>query len=394
MISRDLILATLTSFLSYFVMSAIISPLGIVSGLLAEHFSIEVTTATAMFSYLTTGVLIGSFLSIFVNPRFGSKPAILVSCGVLILALLSLRFASHASALAPSFLAIGASCGLLLASAAIVLTALYSERRRPSALLATDSFYSLAGYSIAPFAGWTIAQSMHWATVYSVALIVTALIVVLAAVTKYPSEEKADTSSSIPIDTAKAWPLSVYLIGAALLIYLVIFVFIYSWVPAYAVEQFGLTFADAGRLVGQFFLGLFVGQLVIFFLALKVDVRILIAALSIIAGSVTLLVWTAGSASTLEAALFALGATTGGLLKPLIAYGTQVHITPSARLVGFFMFSTAVGSSISPALGAYIVEQSSIKTVLMAVSFGYASIIMLILAAIFSARSMNVERTQ
>ena len=50
-LSRDALSVTLTSFLSYALMSAILSPLGVVSVALAEHYAIGVSAATATFSY-------------------------------------------------------------------------------------------------------------------------------------------------------------------------------------------------------------------------------------------------------------------------------------------------------------------------------------------------------
>lgn len=46
---------------------------GVVSGAISTHYEISITAATASFSYLTTGVLAGSFLSMLVNPLLGSR---------------------------------------------------------------------------------------------------------------------------------------------------------------------------------------------------------------------------------------------------------------------------------------------------------------------------------
>ncbi len=57
---------TFGSFLAYFIMSAIISPLGVISGPVAEHFQISLTAANASFSYLTSGVFIGTLIAVFI----------------------------------------------------------------------------------------------------------------------------------------------------------------------------------------------------------------------------------------------------------------------------------------------------------------------------------------
>lgn len=382
-LSRHSVLATLTSFLSYFVMSAIISPLGLVSGALASRYDISLTAATALFSYLTTGVLIGSFLSIFANPRFGSRTVILGASGVLFFTILAMRAVDLATFLPIAFLIIGSACGLLLAAAAIVLTAVYREPHRPSALLATDSFYSFAGFATTPLAGWVIAQSMHWTFAYAVAALVALAIAGIAYFTKYPPEMTAPKSAE---GNTERWPPAVFFVGAALFVYLVSFVFVYSWAPAYAASEFGVAAGAAGGLVSRFFLGLFFGQLVMFFLALRVDVRLLLGVVGAGAVLATIGLWTSASAGQFGMSLMALGLVAGGILKPLIAYGAQAAQRPTSRLIGFYMFSTALGSSIAPALGAFIVEQSNIKTVLMATTAGLALTYAFIVASMIVSR--------
>ena len=382
-LSKDSVLATLTSFLSYFVMSAIISPLGIVSGSLASQFDIAQTSATALFSYLTSGVLIGSFLSIVANPAIGSRMVILLSSAILALTLVLMRFVQSAALLPVAFIFIGAACGLLLATAAIVLTGVYRENHRPSALLATDSFYSFAGFATTPFAGWIIANAMHWSAAYIIALLITAIIFVLALFTRYPPEMKP------PADLkhhSAAWTPAVFLVGAALFVYLVSFVFVYSWTPAHASAAFSVSPEASGLLISRFFLGLFFGQLVMFFLALRIDVRLIIGLVSVAAAFVTIGLWASSSASQLGVSLFTLGLIAGGLLKPLIAFGTQIVSHPTSRLIGFYMFCTALGSSVSPALGALIVERSDIKTLLFLTTGGFVLTFVLVAASIVVAK--------
>ena len=380
---RDPFLATVTSFMSYFVMSAIISPLGIVSGSISAQYEISLPAATALFSYLTTGVLVGSLLSIVANPALGSRIVTLVSSVALAITIVLLRVIDSAEFLPVAFVLIGASCGLLLATAAIVLTAIYSERHRPSALLATDSCYSFAGFVATPLAGFVVAQAMHWTYAYGFALIMTIVIGVISYCVKYPPEMKAAEEAR---KEEARWPVSVFLIGAALIVYLISFIFVYSWTPAYATEAFGLEPSAAGLLVSQFFLGLFFGQIVMFFAALRIDVRILIGAIGAAATMVTAGLWLSESASQLGLSLFALGFATGGLLKPVIAYGTQVLAHPTSRLVAFYMLCAAIGSSISPAFGAYLVNSSSIKSLLYGTTIGFAATYALLVMSFFASR--------
>ena len=353
------------------------------SGAISDHYGVSLTAATALFSYLTTGVLIGSLLSIVANPALGSKTVILISGAVLAATIVALRLVDQAGFLPIAFVVIGTSCGLMLASAAIVLTAIYSERHRPSALLATDSSYSFAGFVATPLAGIVVAQSMHWTYAYGFALAVTLTIMGIGVFVKYPEELKADEDAPA---AQTRWPLSVYLVGGAMVVYLICFIFVYSWTPAHAAAAFGVAADEAGDIVSRYFLGLLLGQIIAFFIALKIDVRLLIAISGAGATLVSSGIWLSDSASQLGLALLAYGFIAGGLLKPLIAYGTQVLPHPTSRLVGFYMLCMAIGSSISPALGAYIVEMSDIETVLQFITVGLVLTVALIYSSFYLSR--------
>lgn len=386
-LARDALMPTATSLLSYFVMSAIISPLGIASGAISDHYGISITSATALFSYLTTGVLIGSFLSILVNPLLGSRRVILLSSAALIGICVLVRWIDAAWCLPAAFVCVGAGCGLLLASAAIVITGIYEERHRASALLATDSFYSFAGFIAVPIAGWAVARSLHWTSMYAVALLATLLLGVTAWLATYPAERARGAESRSGIDVG--WPIAAYLVGASLFVYLVSFIFVYAWAPAYASVTFDLAADESGALVGRFFLGLFLGQIAMFFVALRINVRLLLGVIGAGATLVSVGLWASETAAQFGIMLLGLGLVTGGLLKPMIAFGTQVVPSPSSRLVGFYMFCSALGSSVSPVLSAYIVETSSVATVMILITVGFSITYLLLIASMAASRGVD-----
>ena len=55
---------TLISFLAYFIMSGMLSPIGIILGPMADHFEQPIKVISAQFSWLTMGILVGSVLAL------------------------------------------------------------------------------------------------------------------------------------------------------------------------------------------------------------------------------------------------------------------------------------------------------------------------------------------
>lgn len=179
-----------------------------------------------------------------------------MSAMMLMASLIALRWIDTSSLLLAAFVIIGVNCELLLATSAIVITGVYREHHRPPALLATDSFYSFAGFAAVPVAGWVIAQSMHWTNVYLIAFVATLLLGAIASSTEYPSKSDSSDDSS---EQSLRWPIAVYLVGSALFVYIVSFVWIYAWAPVYASSELGVSADVAGILIGRFSLGLFIG---------------------------------------------------------------------------------------------------------------------------------------
>ncbi|MBL4838890.1 MAG: MFS transporter, partial [Kordiimonadaceae bacterium] len=353
------------------------------------HYGISVTHATALFSYITVGVFFGCFLSMFAFSALGTKRVILIANTLLLVVMIITRLVDQADFLPVSFSILGVCGGLLLSGAAISLTAVYTEKHRASALLATDSFYSLAGVLSTYAAGAAAARHLHWTTAYAIVAVACLIIALLTMVSRYPSLEvpRKQTSTTGPV----RWPLGVFFVAAALTVYVTGLTSIYSWVPTYATTSFGALPAEAGALVGQMFTGMFFGQLAMFFLALRVNVSLLILMCSSGAFLATIAIGVAPDIDTLSYAMLILGLLGGGLLKTLISFGTQFSKKPTARMVGFLMFSMTLGSAIAPALSAWIVEQESVSAALNWASTGYGVTLILLVISLWLKR-INLQR--
>ena len=371
---------TLGSFLAYFVMSAVISPLGLVSGPIAEHFSISITTATAAFTYLTTGVFVGTLIAVFIFDHLRLRTVILGGVALIAMSIAAIYAIDSFAVFALALAVIGASCGVELSAAAVVIAKLYSERLRASMLLLTDSFYSIAGVASTSLAGVFLARQFHWSSAYLLAFVVTLVIGVIALTGRYPST-RADAAEHDDAGTDWNWPPGVHLIGLAMLIYLVGFVSIYSWVPNYAQQSLGAGVEASSEIVSRMFLGMFVGQLIMFFLVLRFSLPRLIVIYASLATLLTVSLWTVASASQLELAMLGLGLATGGLFKTVLTYGTTLVADASPKMVAYLIFHAGLGTAIAPFLSAQIVTMGTIATALQFATVCYVLTFGLIVAA-------------
>jgi len=373
---------TFGSFLAYFVMSAVISPLGVVSGPIAEHFAIPLTAANASFTFLTSGVFIGTLIAVFIFDFLGLKKIIIGGISIICLSIYSIYSIDSFLVFKICLLLIGISCGTEMSAAAVVIAKIYDEKMRASMLLLTDSFYSMAGAISTSLAGIFLAWSWHWSSAYVPAFVAAFCIAAIALFSRYP-----DTARVVPeiesatTKVATRWPLSVHVIGLSMMVYLVGFVTIYSWVPNYSQSFLGLSAEASSEVVSRLFMGMFVGQLIMFFLVLKFSLRALITIYAALATLLTVSLWTVNAAAMLPLAMLGLGLVTGGLFKTVLSYGTTAVEEPSPKMVSYLIFHAGLGTAIAPFVSSMVVERFSMLAVLQFATLCYVLMLALILIA-------------
>lgn len=380
---------TFGGFLAYFVMSAIISPLGVISRPIAEHFDISVTMATAAFTYLTSGVFLGTLIAVFIFDFVRLKHVVIAGAIVICLSIYSIYAIDRFLGFTLGLALIGASCGIELSAAAVVIAKIYDEKLRASMLLLTDSFYSMAGVISTALAGMLLARQFHWSSAYLLAFVVSLCIAAIALTSRYPATQKQGVEQPDKTDE-QYWPASVHLIGLALLIYLVGFVGIYSWVPNYAQETLALSVETSSEIVSRMFLGMFLGQLIMFFLVLRFPLHKLIVIYAIMATLLTVSLWTVNTAIQLQIAMLILGLATGGLFKTMLTYGTTLVKDPSPKMVSYLIFHAGLGTAVAPFVSSFIVERHDMIAALQFSTICYILTCAMILAACW-LRSRQVK---
>lgn len=368
---------TFGCFLAYFVMSAVISPLGLVSAPIAAQFDVSLPAANATFTFLTTGIFIGTVIAVFIFDYLQLKRVIVGGAAAICVAIFLVYSLDSFLVLKLSLGLIGISCGIELSAAAVVIAKIYDEKLRASMLLLTDSFYSIAGVLSTMIAGVFLARQMHWSSAYLLAFVVTFFIAAIALSSRYPVTAAGQVASD-HAGSEDRWPLSVHTVGFSMLLYLVGFVTIYSWVPNYAQSALAASVDESGAVVSRLFLGMFIGQLIMFFLVLKFSLRTLILVYAILATALTFSLWSVSSSSQLQLAMLILGLVTGGLFKTLLTFGTTAVSNPSPRMVSYLIFHAGLGTAIAPYVSSMVVEGFSMHAVLQFATICYLAMLVLI----------------
>lgn len=349
------------SFLTYFVLSAMLAPIGILSGPMAEHFDLPVTEVTRQFSWLTGGALVGSIIALLIFDYFSLKRLFSVIYGVIAIALFSLAAIDSLEYARYVLGIVGVGSGVGLAGAAITISHTYSEERRASMLVITDGCFSIAGFVTSWLAAWLISQQFGWSTTYQLLGFAAAAIFALAITSNFPT----DTHIALAEVHAEKWPLPVWLCVVSLFLFTLGQSSMLYWLPNYATTELGAPPVKAGALVGQFWLGMFFAQIFVAWWVLKIGVRKLLSIAPVTAFIFSLPLWNYNDIDGLAVLALIWGFGNLALLKAILSRATEMVSTPSPRLVSLLLLGATVGTAVSPYVTSQIVEWTDNHTILM-----------------------------
>ncbi len=378
---------TLACFLAYFVMSAMLAPIGIVSTPLAAHFNVTISEITNAFSALTQGILIGAVIALSFSTRTPLRAVFVVLFVIMSGVLVLMSTLPSLGWFQAALLIIGVGCGLGLAAAAATISAAFEDNQRASALVATDGCFSVAGILIPAYATYTLSESLPVGSVYAVIAGIAALIVVLATVSRFPRPPASRTSQP---SAGSRWPLSAWLGIAALTTYTLGQYAILWWLPPHLDARWGIEIASGGVLVGRFWTGMFIAQIVVTIAVLRIGTfRLLgIAAVLTAVGSIPL--WTTGDMRLLPSLALLWGIANLGLLKLALTFVTLQFEAPSPRLVSCVLLGATLGTAISPFVSSRIVESAGTGAVL---KFGTACHVVMALLIITALKIKKQSKT-
>ena len=104
---------TLIAFLSYMIMSGLLTQAGVILNAIADQLDMSAARTVSIFSWLTGGALIGTLLSMYLYTRFSVRRLLLTTYSVLLLlgAALPVLTGAGYTTLAAVFLGLGVCCG-------------------------------------------------------------------------------------------------------------------------------------------------------------------------------------------------------------------------------------------------------------------------------------------
>jgi TsgA-like MFS transporter len=362
--TKNRLLLSLIAFLSYMIMSGLLTQIGVILNAFSADLNYPAEKAVGVFSYLTGGALIGTFMALGLYSMY-SLGRVLKVCYALFLATMCTLVALVSPSLGLvqiCFLVLGICCGCGLSGGAVIISKIYENAQRASAFIATDCSFSAAGYVFPTLAIWLLSQNANWTVSYGAVGVLAFVLFILLFVVRFPETEGSlPNSTSVLAQLRAILRLRVILMGVGVCAYLVAQTTFLTWAPNYLQDTFQLSAKEASAVIGNYWgLSIF-GLLSSAILIHKIKPRyMLMTAVTIAIGSSLFFV----STNDVEHFLllsFAFGFLTTCIYKIAMAVGSQQIANAPAMLVTFLLFSGGIGSASAPALSGLVVNTYGVR---------------------------------
>lgn len=387
---KNRILLTAIAFLSYMVMSGLLTQAGVILNAIAEQLQLPASEAVSVFSWLTGGALVGTFISMYLYTRFQLRLLLTLTYSVFIGLMVLLQFVliQSYSELAALFLGLGLCCGLGLSGGAVIISRIYHAQRRASAFIATDCSFSAAGYLFPTLAGILLVMNLDWRLSYQAVALLAVLILICVWMSDLPELHSQSVSPQTHNDSA--WQQFRYIttprvicfaIGVCL--YLIAQTSFLTWAPNYLMARFELPASEASQVVGNYWGFSIFGLLLSVVLVNIIPTRLMLLVVSAIAVTFSMVFLSLTDPAMFLTLGIAFGLLTTCTYKIAISVGTQQVSDSPPMLVTLMLFSGSIGSTLAPALSGLVVSAfdesgalwlSAIAFMLMITLFGAALI--------------------
>lgn len=381
------------SYLSYYFVGALVSTLGIVLGPLCAAFHKDPSFIGQVFTLMNIGMFVPIMLGGILMKKWGlQKPLVIAAaCTVLISILLFLTPTLTMFSVAVAI--IGACGGIFMTIGSYLVVRINpDEKRRSSALIFTDFFFSLAGATLSFLLAWMFKLGASWLAMYAIMGALGVLMLILTLRSRYPATEAPQTSHQQ--GTTESWGISVWLLCFALFLFLLAEPIFTLWTPGYLQWRFTLKPEQAALFTTVYWvakaIGLFLNQFTVKWMKLRTFLLICttigLVAIALISNS--------SSTTLILVACGAFGFFNSGLFSGLMSYGSLQVSHSSPTLVSALLTCGTVGTLLFATVSSLVNSHFGLHGAVNAATAAYALLMVTLLAAITCSKAERLHHAR
>ena len=345
---------SLICILIYVVIAGFVTQIGLLTGPIASAYNKEVTSTTAIFSFLTGGFLAGTFAAYFLLDYIRIKSMVLGYGLLLIISVFGILFIENYSVL-PVFLGIiGFVTGISTCIAGIVVGRLWEAKKRESFFIGLDAAYNLGGVFFPFVTTYILLRQLPWTYCLLAVVVFVAIILYLSLQSGFSN---INPDKNMPASQGMVeWNSGIIIAGVTLFLVIHGKYSIILWLPQYAQNVLALGPEEAGKLISSVFSTALIGSVAGIYIVAKIRIMYFICA-ALLTGTLSGLLFTfVGSyaSAVLIAATFGLAVSV--LYNVFVVYGLNFVSQPSHKHISFIIVSSGIAATIAPYSSSLIVK--------------------------------------
>ncbi|MBP2653750.1 MAG: major facilitator superfamily 1 [Firmicutes bacterium] len=362
---------TMLAYLLLLTIGSALSLAGVVTNDVAAGFKVDTAIVGYCFTFFSVGYAIAILGNGFILNKFDVRKELLTATALIVIAVLGAVSQSSLVAFAIFIFLYGLGSGVLCSISYYLIINLYTEEVQRTAKLNILNFFFSVGAIVTPIlAGAALARGMGWKLVMLGTLIPVLAVAFFAYSQQLKMKFRGDHIIEDSSD-AEVWNAKIYVIGLAILCYVVSEMSYGYWVVMYIMEKLTVGLDVASSFLSIFWVFMAIGRFLAGVFIAKVNI-------------VNYLLWASGLSSLAAFALVVsnklylsmviaavMGLGYSGIYATLVAYGTELLNHPSSKLTTFFL-TIGAGAGVL----AFVVS-SYLKQVLgMIATMGFVAILM------------------
>lgn len=354
---------TFTSYAYFFLVGFLMNIGGAVTNALGRSLLVETAIIGYCFSVFMIGRLIGISGSgmLIKTPALNKNLYIRLVPLVLLISVAALQYTNSVTLLALCLFAAGVGIGGFYSISNMILVDLYSGKQKSFHISMINFFYSV-GSICSPFiAGILLQNNFTWNRPYLVFAGIIILVLIITSTTDYSDLYAHKTAE---VKDSQKMSGSLWIICAAIVMYILAEFSITYWTPVYMREALGKNALFAGSCVSTFWVAVLVGRLSAGFILRFVRPRAYILA----SGTLTILslgmLYLLSTDTAILIAMFFSGLFCAGLFPSIFTYGTDLSESLKRTFPTLMMLSAATGSFLAMPAGSLVKNLIGIKYML------------------------------
>jgi len=379
------------AYLFMFFLGASWASIGVVVNSISVNLGVGVPSIVASFTSFTIACTIMVFVTTGVLLEFYSIKKVSLSAIFLLLGGIGIiLIATNMLTLNIALFTYGIGYGMSFSLGYYYIIYITDNKSRAAKMAIVSLIYSVGAMAAPKISSLMLSVGISWHLAFSCYIVVMIVSLIMIIYTRFalPGEENPRSKSSHPklkaartwVDELSSWPITVYIMGFALFIYVIAETIIVLWLVVYGNKELGMTLEMASYLASIFWGSVIIGRFIAGYALKVISPELYICIICIVSGILLVLFSSISTNPTTAFILIALcGIGFAAAYSTIASSGTTQVPHATGRLTSVMLGAGALGTVAAPLITSYVVSISGLEYVFVYCAFFMFFVVVLVL---------------